>query len=270
MMGVLDDITGGLSDIPIIGSAFQKTQQAPRQPGVNPAAPPDVSRLRKDPTTGQMIDPVTGIRYNGVDLSPIGAVQAPAVVNPNVATQVAGASANSQAILAGLADAKAAQQQALGGQTSQIHDLNGVIAGTAPSVAGTQLQQTLGQIVAQQESAASGQGGQSAFAARRAANANIGAAQTGAAQTGAINRANEINAAQGLKASTLQNIAGNASTEANTSIGGAATFGGQALNGEMGIERLNNETNTNNANANNNQKAAIIGDIAGGAVKTFG
>lgn len=269
-MGVLDDITGGLSDVPVIGAAFQKTQQAPQQPGVNDAPPPDISRLRKDPITGQMVDPVTGIRYNGVDLSPIGAVQAPAVVNPNVATQVAGASANSQAILAGLAGAQAQQRQALGGQTGQIADLNGVIQGTAPSVAGTQLQQALGQIAATQESQASGHGGQDAFAARRAAAANIGAAQTGASQAAAINRANEINAAQGLKAQTLQNIAGNANTEANTAVGGGATFSGQALNGQMGIEKLNNETNTNNANANNNQKAAIIGDIAGGAIKAFG
>ena len=182
----------------------------------------------------------------------------------------AGASANSQAILAGLAGAQQNQQKAANGQLDQVQSLNGVIAGTAPSVAGAQIQQNLGQIAAQQNAAASGMGGQNAFAARRAAAANIGNAQTGAAQAAAINRANEINAAQGLKASTLQSIAGNANTEANTAIGGAATFGGQALNGQMGIEKLNNETNTNNVNANNNQKAAIIGDIWGGATKAIG
>jgi len=245
--------TGGLSEAYRYATS---AAQAPGLPGTPTGPAPDPSRLQRDPVTGQMVDPVTGARYTD------GTGQT-AITNPTAATQVAGANATATQILAGLPADQLQQRQALDAQKGQVASIDQTIAGTAPSVAQNQLTQSLGQINRNVMSQAAGAGGQNAFAARRAAMQTIGANDIAAAQGAATTRAGEVATAQGLKASVLNSLAGNANTQTGQTLDAGENFTNQALTGETDREKTQAGIDTGNTAASSALKGQVIASIAG-------
>lgn len=236
----------------------------PGQPGVNNAPASTLNgykEMRRDPVTGLYQDPTTGQVYYdqfGKQL----------VTNPNVAQQVAQNFQTSQAILGGLSGARADAAAANTGQASLVNNLNGVINGTAPSVAGSQLAGTLGNIQRTQMATASGFGGNNAFAARRQAMQNIAQTQQQASQQLAQLRAQEVAAAMAAKGGVLQNMAGNANTQAAQDIAGGANFAEIAAKGQGAQQGLQTDTDKANIEERNDKAQRTAGAI--GSLWGFG
>jgi len=263
--------TGGLSEV---YRAATSASQAPGLPGATqgPTGPaqqltdpatgrptgqwvgPNGQPLKQDPVTGNLSDPTTGNVYSSTGA---------AVVNPNAAQQIAGAAGTATAVLANLPQQQEAQRQALDAQRGQVGSLDATINGTAPSVAQNQLTTSLGQIDRNVESQAAGQGGQNAFAARRAAMQTIGANDIAAAQGAATTRAGEVATAQGLKANVLNAIAGNANTQTGQTLGAGKDFSDLALTGESDREKTQAGINTGNTAASSALKGQVLGSLGG-------
>jgi hypothetical protein len=134
------------------------------------------------------------------------------------------------------------QQQALGRSYDQV------IAGTAPSVAGTQLQRTLGDTRNAVASEAAGASGQNAALANYGSIQALGGAYAKANQDAAALRAQEVANARAGKANLLQNEQGATGQQYGTTVGGATTSAGQATSGggalaNVNAEELGNERN---------------------------
>jgi len=228
----------------------------PQQPGVTANGESSFQDLQKDPVTGLYYDPTTGNVFNSPHPYPQNQV-----VNPNVVQQVASNFQQGNALLGQVAGARKDAGAAASGQGQLIQDLNGVISGSAPSVAGTQLAGTLGGIERTQEALASGQGGANAFAARQAAARNIGAAQQQASQNAATLRAQEVQGAIGAKGGVLANMAGNANTQAGQDIEGGAAFSQLASKGQQAQQGMNQDANKQYAEAEAKRKGGIPGLI---------
>lgn len=124
------------------------------------------------------------------------------------------------------------------GQQALINQLYGVVNGTAPSVAQGQLQQGLGQIAANQQSAASGVGGVNAALARTQAMQNTAQAQAQANQAASLVRANESAEARGQIGNVLGQQAGEANTATGIATGGSNQAAGNAAENQKESDQL--------------------------------
>jgi len=233
----------------------------PNQPGVtaNGASAPNVSQFQRDPITGMYYDPTTG----GVYADQYGTQQ---VTNPNVAQQVAKNFQTSGALLGGLTGARADAAAANSGQVNLLGQLASVVNGTAPSVAGTQLASTFGDISRSVNSAASGYSGNNAFAARQQAMRTIADQQQRQSQAIAQLRAQEVAAARNAQGGILANMAGNANTQAGQDIGAGLGFGELAQKGQaaqQGLDYDASKANTEERNDKAQRTAGAIGSLWG-------
>jgi hypothetical protein len=174
-----------------------------------------------DPSTGIYIDPVSG----ATSMDPLGQT---AVTNPSLVSQAKRNLAVSHGLLDTLGKYGQQFDQSISGEKALSQHLNDVIAGQAPSVAGQQLQQGLGQVRQQADSMASGASGANAGAARLQAIQSGGAAAAGVNQQAAMLRATEQAAAVQNQGAVLGNIAGQSANMYGTNVTGAANFSNQA------------------------------------------
>ncbi len=195
----------------------------PAQPGQN---------VVYDPTTGLYVNQTTG----AISQDPAG--QHP-VQNPSLATQAARNVAISNGLLNKLGQYGAQYAQAYNAQAGLVGHLNDTINGTAPSVAGAQLQQGLDQIRAAQDSEAAGATGQNAALAKANAMQNVGAAQAATNQQKALLRATEVNQAEQTEGQVLGQQAGEATGMYGTDLSGGLSASGQAQSAESGVENTN-------------------------------
>lgn len=179
--------------------------------------------LLYDAASGTYINPSTG----AVSLDPLGTQ---AVTDPSLISQAKRNLAVSHGLLGQLAGYGQQFTQAVGGENELARHLSDVIAGRAPSVAGAQLQQGLGQVRQAADSEASGASGNNAALARIEAIQAGGAAGASANQTGAILRAEEVANAERNEGAVLGNVAGQSAQMYGTNLSGAVNFSGQAGN----------------------------------------
>lgn len=226
----------------------------PNQPGVTANGVSSFTDLQRDPITGMYFDPTTGNTFT----DPYGQKQ---VMNPNVAQQVAANFQQANSLLAGVQDARKTAATANAGQGRLVQDLNGVISGSTPSVAGTQLAGTLGGIQRTQSAMASGYGGANAFAARQAAARNTGNAQISAAQAAASLRAQEIASAIGAKGGVLNSMATNANTQASQDLAGGTELAGLSMRGQTAQQGLDASANKDNTEESNDKAQRTVGAV---------
>lgn len=257
-MGFLDDIESGAkfaSGYDLVKGAYDAYKGEGAPPGVAGPA-----------TAGQHVvyDPGTGLYVN----QDTGAVSTDAggqhpVSDPSLATQATRNLAVSGQFLSQLGqygqqyNATQANENALGAH------LNATIAGTAPSVAQSQLEQGLSQIAAQQQSQASGATGEGGALARSNAAGNTADAQAATNAQIAGLRAQEVAGAEGAEGNLLKNQGDQALTasgNATTAAGNFSTLAG----GEQG----NNESLTQSGGKNQLTTLGTVASAAGSAVAT--
>lgn len=129
-------------------------------------------------------------------------------------------------------------QQALQQQRTLGRSYDQVINGTAPSVAGTQLQQGVGQIKSTLASEAAGASGNNAALANYGAIQAMAQAQAKANQDAALLRAKEVAEARAGKAALLNNQQGATANMFSPTIGAGTTLAGQATQGAGKIGEL--------------------------------
>jgi len=174
-----------------------------------------------DPSTGIYIDPVSG----ATSMDPLGQT---AVTNPSLVQQAKRNLAVSHGLLDTLGKYGANFDQSISGERALSQHLAEVIAGRAPSVAGAQLAEGVGQIRQQADSMASGASGANAGIARLQAIQTGGSAMANANQQAALLRAQEIAAATANQGAVLGNIANQNANMYGTGLSGAANFAGTA------------------------------------------
>lgn len=174
-----------------------------------------------------VFDPTTGLYYNrrnGMWSTDPGGVNV--VASPNLQNQAGQSIALANGLQNRFAQLSGRYDQAYADQGAFVDQLGRVISGGAPSVAGGQLQQGLGQIQAQQNSMASGYSGVNAFAARVATMQNAQRAGSTANQDASLLRAHEIAAARNTLGETLAGrVQGSGNMASETMRGGVALRG---------------------------------------------
>jgi hypothetical protein len=165
-----------------------------------------------------------------------------------------------------LAELQANYQQTFQQQGALGRSLDGTIRGTAPSVAGTQLQQGLGQTRAAISSQAAGGTGASGALNAYGAIQALGAAQAKQQQDAALLRAEEVARAQQAKAALLaaqQSATGNM---AGVTAGGGVNLSGQATGAAGNIVGANEReiAARRNAVSNGLGAAGSLLSLAGG------
>jgi hypothetical protein len=219
------------------GGFFKNTPQQPGVGGINQ----DNHRLVRDPTTGMFYDPQSGTSYADADgLQP--------VTDPNVAQQVAANFNRSTSFLNQLGQVQG-QQQGLATNLQQV------IGGHGPSLAGMQTSNALDQIARDQMSQAAGVSGAASPLAHLLAMRNTGTAQIGATNAGAMARVAEQAHARDSLSALLGGMAGTDATVA----GGLA---GLANTGQMGQQGLNQSTDQANQKKNTQLGASLISAFA--------
>lgn len=178
------------SPISYISNALGETQPTNYYGSVGGGRPQDQGQFQDVPGTNYQYDPVNGTYFlkgsNGT--TPNAA--------PNLAQEASGATITQQMYLQQQQDALKQAAQTRAGQTGLAQNYQGVIAGTAPSVAQTQLETGMGRIAQDQSAAAAGSNGANAFAARRAAANNVARAQGDLSGQQAMVRAGESTGAR--------------------------------------------------------------------------
>lgn len=226
---------------------------------VGGARPQDQWSLQDVPGTNYQYDPVSGQYYQKSytdpatgQVIPLGASQTAAA--PNLAQQGAGATVMQQLYAQQQQDANARMAQTRAGQLGLEGNYQGVVNGTAPSVAANQLQTGLGRIAQDQASQAAGANGQNAFAARRMAAQNTARAQGDLSGQQALVRANETTAAR-------TGLAGLYGQEAQAD----AAANGVASQSGLGYGQLGEKSEADRIGANqksdeeyNKQRASVI------------
>jgi len=235
----------------------QNGGSVPNQPGVTANGDSNQQNLVRDPVTGMYVDPTTGNVY----MDALGKNGKGQVTNPNVAQQVARNAGISDAMLAKFDQDRKNSQIAQSGQGQLVGQLDDQITGKGPSVAGSQIASTLGNIQRTQMAGASGVGGESAFAARRAALTNIGNQQQQASQNLATLRAQETASALQQKGNVLGALAGEANTQSGQSLSGAHAFSGDALQGQEAQQGLNANAATQQDKDRKDRENKVIGAI---------
>lgn len=209
----------------------------PTLPGVAGPAKPGQPVIY-DPSTGLYVNQSTG----GVSTDPAG--QHP-VQNPSLATQAARNISVSNALMSKLAGYGQQYGQAFAGQTGLVSDLDKTIAGTAPSVAGGQLEQGLGQIRSAENSMAAGATGANAALARTNGALGFADAASKENQAAAMQRAQEVQAAQAEKGVVLGQQAGEAVNIYGQSLTGANNAANIAGQNEQAREEGNAKAQEN-------------------------
>jgi hypothetical protein len=207
-----------------------------------------------DPGTGLYVNQATG----AVSTDPGG--QNP-VSDPSLATQAARNLATSQQFLSSLGQYGQQYSGAQAAESSLAGKLNATIAGTAPSVARSQLEQWLSQIVQQQQSQASGATGEAGAASRVAAMNNTANAQAATNSQDALLRANEVTGAETALGSLDANQAGQALTASGQAQTSAGNFSNLAGNQEQ-----NNDTLTQSGAKNQLTTVGTLASSGGSAL----
>lgn len=176
-----------------------------------------------DPSTGIYVDPVSG----ATAMDPLGQT---AVTNPSLVSQAKRNLAVSHGLLDTLGKYGSQFDQSISGERALSGHLSEVISGNAPSVAGEQLQQGLGQVRQAADSQASGATGANAGVARLQAIQTGGAAGANVNQQAAMVRAQELADATRNQGAVLGNMASQSAGMYGTNVAGAAQFSGQAGN----------------------------------------
>jgi hypothetical protein len=171
-----------------------------------------------------------------------------AVTDPNVAQQVAANFSRSQGFLNSLGQVQG-QQQGL------VNNLQQVIGGHGPSLAGMQTSHALDQMAADQMSQAAGVSGSASPLAHLLAMRNTGAAQIGATNAGAMARVAEQAHARDALSNVLGGMAG-------TNAGLGAGFANLAQSGQQAQQGLNATNDQNNATKNRQLGASLIASLA--------
>ncbi len=203
-----------------------------------------------DPGTGLYLNKATGaVSYDAGGQN--------VVSDPSLATQAARNLATSQQFLSTLGQYGAQYNATQKNEDSLGAHLNATIAGTAPSVAQSQ-------IVQQQQSQASGATGEAGAASRVAAMGNTANAQAATNAATAGIRANEVAGAENALGGLYSNQANQALTGSGQAITGAGNFSGLA-----GTEEQNNDTLTQSGGKN---QLTTIGTLAsaGGSAAGIG
>lgn len=133
------------------------------------------------------------------------------------------------------------------------------VNGTAPSVAGLQLQQTLGQEQAANLAAGAGSTGTNSVLARYQALINNGNQQAQTAQSGALLRAKEVSDAQGRLSGLYNNMEGS-----------SAGLYGTNLSTGLGYSNLANSVDQANAQRAQQSEAAGLQALSGAGSMVFG
>lgn len=207
-----------------------------------------------DPGTGLYVNQATG----AVSTDPAGQQ---VVQDPSLATQATRNLATSGQFLSQLGQYGAQYSGAQANENALGAHLNATINGTAPSVAQTQLEQGLGQIAQQQQSAASGATGESGALARQNAMANIASASAKTNQDTAGLRAQEVSGAEGAEGTLLGNEANQALIASGQSETAAGNFSNLA-----GGEQGNQATLTQSGGKNQLTTLGSIASAGGQAV----
>lgn len=161
-----------------------------------------------------------------------------------------------------LAELQANYQQTYGAQNALGRSLEGTIRGTAPSVAGTQLQQGLGQTRAAISSQAAGGTGVNAALSNYGGIQALAAAQAKQQQDASLLRAEEVARAQQAKAALLaaqQQATGNM---AGTITGAGVNLSGQATGAAGNVVSANQQEIAARRNLATNA-AGALGSLAG-------
>lgn len=130
-------------------------------------------------------------------------------------------------------------QNTLNAQNNLVGQNNAVIAGAAPSVAQTQLQQGLGQQRAALSSQAAGATGQNAALANYGSIQALGAANAKANQDAALLRAQEVAQARAANAGILGQEQQATGSMAGTTTAGGTGLSGQAVSGGAALGNIN-------------------------------
>ncbi len=147
-------------------------------------------------------------------------------------------------------------QQQLAAQSALGRSFDRTIAGTGPSVAGTQLEQGLGETRSAVNAAASGASGQNAGIANYSAIQALAAAQAKKEQDAALLRAKEVEAAQAAKGQLLNQQQAATGNMAGVYAPAGTALSGQATTGAGGIVNANEDEIK--------QRRALAGNILGG------
>lgn len=175
-----------------------------------------------DPNTGLYVDNATGKVFNdshGTALSTDPGLTQQATRNLQIANE----------LFARLGGDQERYKQVFRSQSELARMLDETIRGTAPSVAGRQLEQGVESGRQQAESMASGVSGANAPLARYAAIQQEGALTANANQAGAVARAQEVSDATRTKAAVLGQQAGEANTAAGVNVVGMNAASGSAV-----------------------------------------
>jgi hypothetical protein len=197
----------------------------PQQPGVGNGQ--DVRRedLVPDPSTGMFFDPKTGQTFT----DPYGNN---VVTDPNVAQQVAANFNTSKQFLTRLGNVQ-------GNEDKLVGQMQGLINGSVPSVAQTQLGMGQNALAAQQLSQAAGVGGAAGPLAQLLAARNTALGQIGMNQQAGLLRAQEQQQNMNSLASLLGGMA-------NQNLAGAGQYSQLAASGQAGQQGLNEQTSLAN------------------------
>ena len=182
--------------------------------------------LTQDPSTGKYVDGATGQVYNdptGTQLS----------TDPSLNSQVQRNLGISNQLYSSLGQYGQGFQQAQTGQNQLGSYLTQVINGSAPSAAQGQLQQGLGQIQSGINSQVSGATGNNAALARYGGQQAYGQAAAQTNQAAALQRTQEVNAAEAAKGQLYGQQAAQNAQMFGTSLSGANQAGATANSGEQ-------------------------------------
>jgi len=231
---------------------------------VGGARPQDAYALQAVPGTNYSYDPQSGQYYLTPPGQNYGATSVAAA--PNLAQQGAGATAMQSLYLQQQQDAVARAAATRAGQGALESNLKGVVAGTAPSVAATQLTTGMERIAGDQNSMAAGANGQNAFAARRAAAQNIARSQGDLSGQQALVRAGESAAARSGLASLYGTEAQADTAASNIAAGTALGYGGLGEKAEA--DRVG--ANTAAQAEYDKQRASVLMGVGGGLQSLYG
>ncbi len=182
--------------------------------------------LRQDPATGKYVDDATG----QVSHDPSGTQLS---TDPSLNAQVQRNLGISNQLYNSLGQYGQGFQQAQTGQNQLGSYLQQVINGSTPSAANNQLQQGLGQIQSGINSQVSGATGNNAALARYGGEQAYGQAAAQANQSAALNRTQEVNAAEAAKGQLYGQQAAENAQMFGTSLNGAGQASGQAVSAEQ-------------------------------------
>jgi hypothetical protein len=156
-------------------------------------------------------------------------------------------------------------QQALSQQQSLGRSFDNVIAGRGPSVAGTQLQEGVGNIRHAVSAQAAGAGGNNAAASNYGAIQALAAAQAKANQDAAMLRAKEVADARTGKAVLLNQEQAATGNLFGPTIGGGTTLSGQSTTSAANQAKLDQEETEARRNLVSNFLGGASSAIAKGA-----